>query len=158
MIVETTTKKLSPIEIGIDDIVKKTQMLSKCIRNIKENPDANSNELSSLLNGIIDSAVNGGTSKYCQVKILKDEKMNLNQSFLSEKYEQENPDEKSLEFIEQMKKSLAEQTNQVRDGLVLHSKKMDPAIIGLGLKVSKVYAVFHLLALLITISTSLLTY
>lgn len=56
---------------------------------------------------------------------------------MSEEYAKDNPD--SIELIQNMKESLADQVNLVQEGLILHVEKMDTAMKGLHDKMEEMF-------------------
>lgn len=97
----------------------------KCaIQKAEEIENTNKSELSSLLNGIIDSAVNGGTSKYVE-------------AFLVESYLKEFPQNESK--VKLLKNSLSSQYNLTLKGLSVHEIDLNEQFYGLHLKMVQMF-------------------
>lgn len=124
-IILTETKKISPIEIAINDVTKKSENLFSVFQKLESIEEGgNKSELSSLLNGIIDSAVNGGTSKYME-------------AFLTQEYIDNNPENKT--FVENLKNALVNQYNLTKMGLEIHEKDLHQHFYGLHHKMVQMF-------------------
>ena len=64
LVVESTTKELSPVENAINSLEEKYNYLYDLINEYNANPATNVNPLTMALNGVIDAAVMGGMDKY----------------------------------------------------------------------------------------------
>jgi hypothetical protein len=101
-IVDVKYLHLNPLENAMKDIEDKVNELQDSVIShiLDERPDTN--ELSMLLNGTIDAAVNGGILKYLD-------------AFFSQEYKDKHPDQK--ETLSRFRKALFAQLDVLKEGL-----------------------------------------
>jgi len=119
IIVRQETTELSPIECAYKTILEKNKELKDLIE--KHSPERPPpfpplGELTMVLKGAIDAAVNGGTELY------KD-------AFFNAQFEQENPDKKHLVAV--LKEALATQIEELEAGLIVHKQRCSPEMMSL---------------------------
>jgi dedicator of cytokinesis protein 3 len=107
---------LSPIENAIDSVQEKNEDVMAKTEDVTKGGDVG--PLSMVLNGAIDAAVNGGTSKYLE-------------AFLSPKYCQEHPDAVSLQRVRALRDALTLQHELLGRGLEVFGKSCGPQLQGL---------------------------
>lgn len=66
-VVESDTSQLTPIEAAIDTMENMNRTLRTLVAEYSSNSNQNVNPLTMRLNGVLDAAVMGGTSKYQEV-------------------------------------------------------------------------------------------
>ncbi|KAG1701194.1 Dedicator of cytokinesis protein 3 [Nymphon striatum] len=112
-VVEKTVVDLSPIEVACETVEKMNKELRHLISQYTADPKRTISPLSMRLQGVIDSAVNGGIAKY-------------QEAFFCGNFSIENPDHS--EHISILKASIIEQVQILEGGLSLHDRLAPPEV------------------------------
>ena len=113
-VITTSSYSLSPIENAIETMEKTNAKLKKTILANMNDPSQQISQLTMMLNGIIEPAVNGGTSKYEEV-------------FFTDEYRAKHSNAKETK-IAKLKTLIAEQIPLLEVGIQVHRDRADASM------------------------------
>lgn len=114
-VLTTSSYSLSPIENAIETMEKTNANLKKTILQNMNDPSQQISQLTMMLNGIIEPAVNGGTSKYEEV-------------FFTDDYRARHSTSKEEAKIAKLKTLIAEQIPLLEVGIQVHRERADASM------------------------------
>eukprot|EP01090_Pellita_catalonica_P000558 TRINITY_DN10381_c0_g1_i1.p1 TRINITY_DN10381_c0_g1~~TRINITY_DN10381_c0_g1_i1.p1 ORF type:complete len:707 (+),score=106.84 TRINITY_DN10381_c0_g1_i1:58-2121(+) len=124
-VIRITQYETTPLENAVSSIVSKTEEIHMAITKYSGKKDTNISPFTSLVNGVVDAAVNGGIKNY-------------QEAFLTEEYASQNPADKTL--IEKLRTELDLQCEALRAAVDLHAQIHPAAIKELHQHIAKCFA------------------